>query len=472
MNLRSLASLTALGALWGASFLFIRVAVPQWGPVALIEARCLLAGAALWLVLRALHHERPTWRQHGSGRRYLTLGAVSAALPFTLIAAAELRLPASLAATLNATTPLFALLIGASRGQERLTARRVGGVLVGVGGVAVLVGLGPVRPDVPLLLAVTASLLAALCLGLGGVYAARHFTTVPPTAVAAGQQLAAAALLLPLLPFAPPPELPGARSTWAVLALALPCTALGFALFYRIVAAHGPATALTVTFLVPVFGVLWGALLLDEPLTPGMLVGLAAVLAGVVLVTRGRGATVTGMTSDAPEGPPAVDPSNPVAILTARGVPFRLHPHPAFDTPQEVCAALGIPLEQTVKTLAFTAPDDRLVLAALPGHARLRYGPLARAAGVRRTDLTPASVERLEKLDMQPGGICPWCADESAVVIFDESLMDAGRVYCGSGRRDSSVEIDASELIALIAAAKTAAIAAFADARTKEERGT
>ncbi|MFI5825044.1 EamA family transporter [Streptomyces rishiriensis] len=468
MNLRSLVSLTALGALWGASFLFIRVAVPQWGPVALIEARCLLAGAALCLVLRALHHERPTWRQHG--RRYLMLGAVSAALPFTLIAAAELRLPASLAATLNATTPLFALLIGASRGQERLTARRVGGVLVGVGGVALLVGLSPVRPDAPLLLAITASLLAALCLGLGGVYAARHFSTVSPTAVAAGQQLAAAAMLLPLLPFAPPPELPGARSTWAVLALALPCTALGFALFYRIVAAHGPATALTVTFLVPGFGVLWGTLLLDEPLTPSMLVGLTAVLASVVLVTRGPGTTVTGMTSDAPEGPSAVA-SNPVAILTARGVRFRLHPHPALDTPQEVCAALGVPLEQTVKTLAFTAPDDRLVLAALPGHARLRYGPLARAAGVRRTDLTPAPAERLEKLDMQPGGICPVCADESAVVVFDESLTDAGRIYCGSGRRDSSVEIEASKLIALIPAAKTADIAAFAHARTKEERG-
>lgn len=284
MGLATLVLLLAVGALWGASFLFIRVAVDEWGPVALIEARVLLAGLALWLALAALRRDRPSWR--AQGRRYLVLGALSAALPFTLIAVAELHLTASLAAILNATTPLFTLLIGAARGHETLTARRLAGVGLGIAGVALLVGLGPLRFSPMVLVAVAASLVAAFFYGLGGVYAKQHFAGVAPSAVAMGQQLSAAALLLPCVLLFPPPQPPTAQSTAAVLGLALPCTALGFALFYRLVAQSGPTTALTVTYLVPVFGLLWGALFLDEPLGPSVLAGLLVVLAGVGLVTH------------------------------------------------------------------------------------------------------------------------------------------------------------------------------------------
>lgn len=138
---------------------------------------------------------------------------------------------------------------------------------------------------------------------------------------------------------------------------------------------------------------------------------------------------------------------------------FRLRTHTARDTPREVCEELGVGLDETVKTLAFTVPGDRLVLAALPGHARLRYGPLARAAGVRRADLTPATPARLAVLGMEPGGVCPVTADEEAVVVLDASVPGMGRVHCGSGRRDSSVEIDAAELVALLPTARTADIA-------------
>lgn len=284
MSVVVLVLLLAVGALWGASFLFIRVAVEQWGPVALIEARVLLAGLALWLAVTVLRRTQPAWRAHG--RRYLLLGTLSAAVPFTLIAVAELHLTASLAATLNATSPLFTLLIGAARGQERLTLRRLAGVGLGIVGVAVLVGLGPLRPTPTVLFAVAASLLAAFFYGLGGVYAKRHFADIPPTTVATGQQLAAAAVLLPVTLLAPPEAVPDFGTTGAVLGLALPCTALGFALFYRLVAHSGPTTALTVTYLVPLFGLLWGALVLGEPLGPSMLVGLAIVLASLGLITH------------------------------------------------------------------------------------------------------------------------------------------------------------------------------------------
>jgi drug/metabolite transporter (DMT)-like permease len=286
--------LLVIGALWGASFMFIRIAVPEWGPVALIEGRVLLAGLALWLVLTALRRTRPQWRLQW--RRYLMLGALSAALPFTLIATAEMHLSASLAAILNATTPLFTLLIGAARGQEPISARRLAGVGLGIAGVAVLVGFGRVTVDGAFVLAVAASLLAAFFYGIGGVYAKQHFAGVAPATVATGQQLSAAALLLPLVVLAPPPQVPTGGTTLAVAGLALPCTAVGFALFYRLVAQSGPTTALTVTYLVPLFGLFWGALVLDEPLNANIVAGMVIVLAGVGLVSR-RG------TAAAPSGP-------------------------------------------------------------------------------------------------------------------------------------------------------------------------
>ncbi|OIK02797.1 hypothetical protein BIV23_24175 [Streptomyces monashensis] len=125
----------------------------------------------------------------------------------------------------------------------------------------------------------------------------------------------------------------------------------------------------------------------------------------------------------------------------------------------EVCAALGVPLERTVKTLAFVTPDDRLVPAALPGHARLRYGALARAAGIRRTDLAPAGGDRLARAGMRPGGVCPVSGDHDELVVFDETVGGPGRVHCGGGRPDSSIEIDVTRLMAAVPAAATAQIA-------------
>jgi drug/metabolite transporter (DMT)-like permease len=276
-------TLLAVAGLWGASFLFIRVAVHELGPVALIEARVLLAGLALLFVVTALRRA-PAWRRDWKG--YVILGGLSAAAPFTLIAVAELKITASLAAILNATTPLFALILGAVRLHEPLTGRRVTGVLLGVVGVAVVVGLGPLRLDRGLLVATAVSLLAAFLYAVGGVYAKTRFPATAPITVATGQQLGAAALLLLPALALPPASAPTAGIAGAVLALALGSTALGFALFYRLVARLGPTGALSVTFLVPVFGLSWGALFLDERLTFATGAGLLIVLTAVALVTE------------------------------------------------------------------------------------------------------------------------------------------------------------------------------------------
>ncbi|MFE2580897.1 aminoacyl-tRNA deacylase [Streptomyces sp. NPDC059378] len=149
----------------------------------------------------------------------------------------------------------------------------------------------------------------------------------------------------------------------------------------------------------------------------------------------------------------------PPEVLASLGVSFRLREHPDVTSPVEVCAALGVPLERTVKTLAFVTPEDRLLPAVLPGHARLRYGALARAAGIRRSDLSPADAGRPARTGMQPGGVCPVSADRAAVVVFDETVGGLGRAHCGSGRRgSSSIEIEAAELMAAVPGATTAAI--------------
>ncbi|MEV6112981.1 YbaK/EbsC family protein [Streptomyces sp. NPDC052109] len=106
----------------------------------------------------------------------------------------------------------------------------------------------------------------------------------------------------------------------------------------------------------------------------------------------------------------------------------------------------------------FVTPEDRLLLAVLPGHARLRYGALARATGIRRGDLSPAGAGRPARAGMQPGGVCPVSADRAAVVVFDWTVSSLGRVHCGSGRRDSSIEIEAAELMAAVPGAATASI--------------
>jgi prolyl-tRNA editing enzyme YbaK/EbsC (Cys-tRNA(Pro) deacylase) len=164
-------------------------------------------------------------------------------------------------------------------------------------------------------------------------------------------------------------------------------------------------------------------------------------------------------------------PVEPPDVLTALGASFRLYAHPGVVEPVEVCAALGVPLERTVKTLAFVTPEDRLLLAALPGHARLRYGLLARAAGIRRADLVPAGAGRLAQAGMRPGGVCPVSSEAGVLVVFDTAVGGLGRVYCGSGRAERSIEIDAGALVAAVPAAVTAPIGDVPGVRPTVESG-
>ena len=275
--------LLSLAALWGASFLFMRVAVPSLGPVVLADARVAIAGLALLGyagVVGSRPALRPRWRD------YLVLGTINAALPFTLLSAAELEIEASLAAVLNAMAPLCGAIVGAVWLGHRITHLAKAGLVLGVAGVALVVGLSPVSIDLPFVLAVLACLAAAFAYGIGANLVRERFAREPPLALAIGQQLAAAVVLVPLLPVVPLRSTPDAVDIACLLALALASTGVAYLLYFRLLAELGATGGMTVIFVVPVFGVLWGALFLDETIHLATIVGGAVILVSVYLITR------------------------------------------------------------------------------------------------------------------------------------------------------------------------------------------
>src|SRR5215218_3799205 len=279
--------LLALAAMWGASFLFMRVAVPSLRPIVLADARVAIAGLALLAYAVAIG-ARPALRARW--RDYLLLGAVNAALPFSLLSAAELEIDASLAAVLNAMAPLCGALVGAIWLGQRVTTAAKAGLVLGVAGVALVVGLSPFTIDVAFIVAVLACLAAAFSYGIGANLVRVRFAGEPPLAMAIGQQIAAAAVLLPLVPIVPVRETPDAVDIACLLGLALASTGVAYLLYFRLLAELGATGGMTVIFVVPVFGVLWGALFLDEAIHLSTVIGGAVILLSVWLITRGPGA--------------------------------------------------------------------------------------------------------------------------------------------------------------------------------------
>ncbi len=283
MKSLDLLELLLLGAVWGASFLFMRVAAPAFGPLPLIAVRVAIAAAFLSAVL--------AWRGQlgalrGTGSRMLLLGVVNSALPFTLFAFATLSLPAGFTAVLNATAPLFGALVAWLWLAQRLSPRQTLGLGLGLLGVVILVWHKlTLQIDLP---AVGAGLLGALGYGFASHFTRRHLAQVPPLAVAAGSQIAASLVLaLPAL-YLGPRSTPSANGWACALTLGIFCTGLAYVMYFRLLARVGPTQAMLVTYLIPVFGILWGYLFLSEPLAPRMLLGLAVILTGTAIVVGRR----------------------------------------------------------------------------------------------------------------------------------------------------------------------------------------
>ncbi len=284
MKAADLVDLLLLAALWGASFLFTRVAVPAFGPVALVELRVLIAALFL-LMLVAWRGELAALRAN-LGRATL-LGLINSALPFFLYNYATLTITAGLASILNATVPMWAAVIGVLWLRERIRISQWFGLALGLIGVAVLVwgkvDLRPGSTQWSVTLAVGAALAATLAYGAAVHLARRLQAGVAPLVTAAGTQIGAAVVMAVPALWLWPAQTPGAPLWLAVVALGIGCTGVAYVLYFRLIARTGPLRAASVTFLIPVFGTLWGALFLGEPVTAQTVFGGAVVLAGTML---------------------------------------------------------------------------------------------------------------------------------------------------------------------------------------------
>ena len=294
MKARDLSEMLFLAAVWGGSFLFLRVASPALGPLGVAAWR--LAGATLLLVpLVAFRGELGQLRRHW--RPLIVAALLSTVLPFLGLSQASRTLPAGLLSILNATTPMWGALVGWAWSREPLSFVRAAGLGVGFAGVALLASHSAQITTGGAGLAMALALGSPLMYALAVHFNKRHLQDLSPLSVSAGTlAMGAAILVLPAWWVGPQPlhatetalaharwaDVPAA-AWWALAALAVPCTGIAYIIFYRLIDRVGPSRALTVTFLIPVFGMLWGALFLDEQVTWLMLASAGIVLLGTWL---------------------------------------------------------------------------------------------------------------------------------------------------------------------------------------------
>jgi drug/metabolite transporter (DMT)-like permease len=283
MTRREWALLAVLAILWGISFFFSKVALGELPPFTLVLGRFGIAALALLLAARLSGQRIPRSPRVWAG--FFVLGALNSFIPFGLIAWGQVQLTSGLASILNATTPLFTALVAHAWGDERLTSNRVAGVLVGLAGVCVLIGPGVLGHLGAHTLAELAILGAAVSYAFAGTYG-RRFRTLPPVVAVAGMMTTATLIALPVALVVDRPWTLGAGArTWgALLGLALLSTALGFVIYFRVLATAGATNVMLVTLLMPIVALLLGWLLLGEAVTATALAGMALVFAGLLAI--------------------------------------------------------------------------------------------------------------------------------------------------------------------------------------------
>jgi len=281
LKIKYFAQLVALSALWGASFLLIRIASPLLGPNVLAALRIGMATLTLAVLIRAMRHQWPLkhWRE------LAVLGALSVALPFILFAWAALQLPAGYSALLNSTAVVFGIFSAAWFKEDTLTLRKLLGCVSGFAGVALIVGLGPVKLTPQVLLAALACILASACYGISTPLMKRAITRMQPLEIAAGIHGISMVFLLPGAVW----SWPDAHFTWgglaAVALMGVVTSGLAYWMHIRILAHVTPVAAMSPTFMIPVFGVTWGHIFLGEQLSSGIYAGGALVLLATGLIT-------------------------------------------------------------------------------------------------------------------------------------------------------------------------------------------
>lgn len=281
MSSANVIKLLLLAAIWGASFLFMRIAAPVLGPVAVVTARLVL-GALFLLAVALVQRRSLDIKAHW--KHFLILGFLNTAFPFTLFAYAAQTLPASLLSILNSTAPIFGMVLSALWLRTAFTWKSGTGLALGVLGVAVLVGLDTQNLTPAAGLAVAAGLLAAFCYGLASTYA-KQAKSVDGFSNAHGSLWASIVFIVPAAQLFPPLHEPSMLVILAVLGVGILSSGLAYLLYFDLIEKVGVGPALSVGFLIPVFGVLWGALFLHEHIGVQTVLGGAIVLIGTALIT-------------------------------------------------------------------------------------------------------------------------------------------------------------------------------------------
>jgi drug/metabolite transporter (DMT)-like permease len=276
-------ALLLLGAIWGAAFMFMRIAAPEFGAIALAGVRVVIACAlmiAMVLIMREPTHFKTHWK------KYVVVGGVNTAVPFIAYCFAALYIPSGYSAIANSTTPIWGALIAALWFKEKLGVLKWFGIAFAFAGVVALVGLQPVAITPMVVASMFAVLFAAAMYATASFLIRRYLQDIPGLVGATGMVWGATVWLIVPALWAAPNTMPSTNAWISVVALAVLCTAIGYLLFFRLIAKYGPQRASSVAFLFPAFAAFWGWLFLDEAITANMLIGMALVLVGTALVSR------------------------------------------------------------------------------------------------------------------------------------------------------------------------------------------
>ena len=273
--------LLTLAAIWGGSFLFMRIAATPLGPAVLIEARVAFAAITL---LAVSFYLKKNLQFVANARHYFILGLFNTALPFLLFAYSAQTLNASSLSILNSTAPIWGAIIGAIWTKTALSKRVLLGLCMGIVGVSVLVGWEAANIGENAILPITAAIMAAFCYGIASNYA-KNAPKIESFNNAHGSMWAAVLIVVPFLPFVPIREDPNLNIALAVFLLGVVCTGIAYLIYFRLIVDLGASSALSVTFLIPVFGIFWGHLFLGEEIGMNTLVGSVLVVVGTMFVT-------------------------------------------------------------------------------------------------------------------------------------------------------------------------------------------
>jgi len=274
--------LIALAAIWGSSFIFMRVLAPALGPVVTADMRLLIAGIALTMYLKVRNQQLNLVKNL---KRYIIVGLLNSGIPFLLFSFAALYLPSSISVIINSLTPLFGVLFAILWLNEAVTAKKISGIALGIIGVIIIRGSGNLELTFMTTVAMGACVLATMLYGLASTYVKLHAKDIAPSAMATGSQLVAGILFLPLIYFFPIQAELTVRIALTTIAFAVFCSAIAYVIFYRLLTHFGTTKTLSVTFLIPVFGFVWGYIFLQEEITMIMIVGSLFVLSGIYFVT-------------------------------------------------------------------------------------------------------------------------------------------------------------------------------------------